>query len=105
MGEPIAYSSDGGGRDRTCDLELRRLLLYPLSYAPRRAAYRRTTRAVRVRYSYWSLPTDRRGRPSAIAFAPTATPQRRFDPIEPPGVRVLRHRRGCRRDPVCTMYV
>ena len=28
-------SGDGGGRDRTCDLELRRLLLYPLSYAPR----------------------------------------------------------------------
>jgi hypothetical protein len=30
-------SGDGGGRDRTCDLELRRLLLYPLSYAPRTA--------------------------------------------------------------------
>src|SRR5439155_4221479 len=27
--------ADGGGRNRTCDQELRRLLLYPLSYAPR----------------------------------------------------------------------
>src|SRR3954452_16637688 len=25
---------DGGGRIRTCDRQLRRLLLYPLSYAP-----------------------------------------------------------------------
>src|SRR4051812_4286244 len=32
--DPVEIAVSGGGRDRTCDLELRRLLLYPLSYAP-----------------------------------------------------------------------
>jgi hypothetical protein len=48
-------SGDGGGRDRTCDLELRRLLLYPLSYAPR---FRSTVpvfpnRAARPFWGFW----------------------------------------------------
>ena len=33
------HDLSGGGRIRTCDLELRRLSLCPLSYAPRGAGF------------------------------------------------------------------
>ena len=75
------------GRTRTCDLEIRRLLLYPLSYGGHgtRAGCRRQCRCAGCR-----APVNRRG-----GAAPHLVPR----PVPPFARQVRRHDRDVRRDP------